>query len=361
MNDASSGSTPAEWAFCHRILPDVSRTFALNIPVLPPPLRDAVCCAYLLCRIADTIEDAPRLSAPARDGLYARLRLALEESTDRAAPAPLPHDWTAGLPRGYAELVRGSRDVFAAFRGLPAPHRAAIADCVRDMIDGMQRLGRANAPPAPRVTADSNDAAEAVRFVCDDFSALDDYCHCVAGTVGLMLTRLFRHELGDPPALRGEPALERGRRFGLGLQTTNIIKDHHDDLRRGVCFVPPECVRHGEPSLPLTEPGRVRLIRHALSHLDAAMDYVLCLPCDATGVRLFCLWALMLALGTLREAAASPSPKISRVEVAEILETGRRLAADDDQLRAWFAELRGAVVAALESAALRAAPCGAAP
>ena len=48
-----------------RILPHVSRTFALTIPQLPPALRTPVTNAYLLCRIADTIEDEPALSAGA--------------------------------------------------------------------------------------------------------------------------------------------------------------------------------------------------------------------------------------------------------------------------------------------------------
>jgi len=46
-----------------QILPQVSRTFALTIPQLPAGLRTAVTSAYLLCRIADTIEDEPALSA----------------------------------------------------------------------------------------------------------------------------------------------------------------------------------------------------------------------------------------------------------------------------------------------------------
>src|SRR3984957_10584340 len=46
------------------ILPHVSRTFALTIPQLPVGLRTAVTSAYLLCRIADTIEDEPALSPP---------------------------------------------------------------------------------------------------------------------------------------------------------------------------------------------------------------------------------------------------------------------------------------------------------
>ena len=47
-----------------QILPHVSRTFALTIPQLPPRLKVAVTNAYLLCRIADTIEDEPALSPP---------------------------------------------------------------------------------------------------------------------------------------------------------------------------------------------------------------------------------------------------------------------------------------------------------
>ncbi|MGH7690424.1 MAG: squalene/phytoene synthase family protein, partial [Gemmatimonadaceae bacterium] len=45
--------------FSREILPSVSRTFALSIRVLPGQLGAAVNCAYLLCRIADTIEDDP--------------------------------------------------------------------------------------------------------------------------------------------------------------------------------------------------------------------------------------------------------------------------------------------------------------
>ena len=43
------------------LLAKVSRTFALTMPQLPEPLVDWVGNAYLLCRIADTIEDEPSL------------------------------------------------------------------------------------------------------------------------------------------------------------------------------------------------------------------------------------------------------------------------------------------------------------
>ncbi len=57
-------SVSSDEVYQDQILPHVSRTFALTIPQLPPALSIPVTSAYLLCRIADTIEDEPALSAP---------------------------------------------------------------------------------------------------------------------------------------------------------------------------------------------------------------------------------------------------------------------------------------------------------
>src|SRR5215204_4691761 len=59
--------------FAREILPPVSRTFALSIRLLPGALGRAVRTAYLLCRIADTIEDEPRLPAPEKAVLFDEL------------------------------------------------------------------------------------------------------------------------------------------------------------------------------------------------------------------------------------------------------------------------------------------------
>ena len=50
-------------AYQNEILQHVSRTFALTIPELPDPLNKVVANAYLLCRIADTIEDDKSMAA----------------------------------------------------------------------------------------------------------------------------------------------------------------------------------------------------------------------------------------------------------------------------------------------------------
>src|SRR5438270_5262330 len=58
----SMASAISDAQYQDQVLPHVSRTFALTIPQLPEALRVPVTNAYLLCRIADTIEDEPALS-----------------------------------------------------------------------------------------------------------------------------------------------------------------------------------------------------------------------------------------------------------------------------------------------------------
>src|SRR3984957_5964332 len=86
-----------------RVLPQVSRTFALTIPQLPPALRCAVTNAYLLCRIADTIEDEPTLP-PAETRVYLdRFVAAVAGRGDAAQLArdlePRLSDWTLPTER----------------------------------------------------------------------------------------------------------------------------------------------------------------------------------------------------------------------------------------------------------------------
>ncbi len=53
----------ADELYQRSILESLSRTFALTIPLLPPNLEKVVGNTYLLCRIVDTIEDAPGIDA----------------------------------------------------------------------------------------------------------------------------------------------------------------------------------------------------------------------------------------------------------------------------------------------------------
>jgi farnesyl-diphosphate farnesyltransferase len=119
--------------------------------------------------------------------------------------------------------------------------------------------------------------------------------------------------------------------FAQGLQMTNILKDVWEDRSRGACWLPQEvCSRYGvelarlspEPHDPRFAAAMRELIGMAHGHLRNALEYTLLIPANEAGIRRFCLWAIGLALLTLRKINQNPKftagvqVKISRRAVA---------------------------------------------
>src|SRR5688572_25727605 len=108
--------TDSDRAFCQGMLPRVSRTFALCIRFLPPHLDYAVLVAYLLCRVADTIEDAIGLSPADKDRLLTHFRRCLDEGGPDAAP--LAAAFAAGQ-QDDEQLAARADAVLREYRQLP--------------------------------------------------------------------------------------------------------------------------------------------------------------------------------------------------------------------------------------------------
>ena len=96
---------------------------------------------------------------------------------------------------------------------------------------------------------------------------------------------------------------------------TNILKDVWEDRSRGACWLPQDVfTRHGvdlahvssEPYDPRFGAGFLELIGVAHAHLRNALDYTLLIPSKETGIRRFCLWAIGLAVLTLRKIVHNP-------------------------------------------------------
>ena len=91
---------------------------------------------------------------------------------------------------------------------------------------------------------------------------LDEYTYLVAGSAGEFWTRLcFRHL--PKFATRSETEmLGLAKRYGMGLQLINILRDAGADLRAGRCYFPNEELAAAtmEPSQILREPGRFQPI-----------------------------------------------------------------------------------------------------
>jgi farnesyl-diphosphate farnesyltransferase len=291
-------SVSSDEVYQDQILPHVSRTFALTIPQLPEGLRTAVTCAYLLCRIADTIEDEPALSPPETLDFLQRFSAVLKGEGDPKLLAqdigPRLSDRTLATER---DLVGNMDRVIGVMQRLNEPQRAAIRRCVELMCYGMPRF---QFSASVKGLARSTD--------------LDDYCYYVAGVVGEMLTDLFCDY--SPEIARNRPALSAiAASFAQGLQMTNILKDVWEDRSRGACWLPQEVfTRFGvdladvaaEPFDPRFAAGFRELVGVAHAHLRNALDYTLLIPGKETGIRRFCLWAIGLAVLTLRKIEHNP-------------------------------------------------------
>ncbi len=324
------------------MLPRVSRTFALCIRFLPPGLDYAVLVAYLLCRIADTIEDSVNLSPAEKDRLLGHFRSCLEPDGPDAGPLAVAF---AGAVAQDDRLAARADAVLREFRRLPAEQQGAVRPWVQEMCSGMAEFAR-RAGGAPG-------EIEALASVAE----LDRYCYVVAGTVGHLLTRLFRLHHGRGTAAQHQRLESLATSFGLGLQLTNIVKDLADDRRRGWSFVPRQLTR-----LAGIDPEQLQddahheagrrvmglLIDKANAHLRDALDYCIALPRSQYRIRLFCLTSLYFAVRTLRRARQDPrllepqhKVKISRAEVYRTVIVAHLIAPVDGLVRAYFRHLEG--------------------
>ena len=316
------------------ILEGVSRTFALTIPQLPAPLCDVVGNAYLLCRIADTIEDEPTLSAAQKQAfgeLFVEV-VAGGQTAERFVRGLTPLLSSAMLA-SERDLVANTARIIRISHGFSAVQRNALVRCVTVMSRGMAEFQR-------------NATAEGLT----DLSHLDRYCYHVAGVVGEMLTELFCDYSPEIRERRGE-LLPLSVSFGQGLQMTNILKDIWEDHRRGACWLPRDVFSSSGFDLRTLSTGRtgpefvaglLHLVAIARLHLANALRFTLLIPPHEVGIRRFCLWALGMAVLTLRRVHAHPSftesrqVRISRRSVRATVVVTNTLTRSDFALRMLF-------------------------
>jgi farnesyl-diphosphate farnesyltransferase len=333
----------ADKQFCNAMLPRVSRTFAICIRLLPPDLEHPVLIAYLLCRIADTIEDTTSLSAAEKQRLLERFSDCIQPAG--ADPAPLQEAFVS-YKDDDEQLASQADAVLREFRRLSEPRQTAIRPWVLEMCSGM----------ADFVSSPNSDDAGFVTSL-DTTEDLDRYCYYVAGTVGHMLTALFAQVTPPIPDDDFERMKALATSFGLGLQLTNIIKDVADDRQRGHNYVPRQlCLIAGIEPKDVQDGKYVHesrevvnaLVEKAQGHLCDALEYSLCVPGKQRGIRAFCLTSLFFAVKTLRltqqdDTVLDPNQKvkITRSSVRRTIITTGLIASNNALVKAYFRRLAG--------------------
>ncbi|MFT4880032.1 MAG: farnesyl-diphosphate farnesyltransferase [Salinirussus sp.] len=325
-----------EW--CYDTIGAVSRTFALTVEALEEPMAREVCVGYLVCRVADTVEDDPRIPPAEKAALlrtYDRT-LAPDTDTDGTEFRRQAKPWFPADPGPDWEVVANAPRVLGALDGLGPTTRARIVPPVREMVGGMATfVDRYADEPGLRVQT----APE-----------LEEYCQYAAGTVGTLVTSLVAAGADTPTTDR---LRETARSFGLLLQVVNVAKDAGGDYtEEDNVYLPAAWLEAaGVTPADLGDPAAAdrvapvieRATAHAETYLDDAQAWLEAMPEDR-GNRLSA-WATpyLLAVGTIRELTRRPADavregdvKVERAEVAAVLsafEAGAT-AADLGDLRA---------------------------
>jgi farnesyl-diphosphate farnesyltransferase len=220
----------------HDLLVRTSRTFALAIPLLPEPTRSGLAIAYLLFRVADTLEDAAHWSRDARIEALAELTRILRTHDPEEARVQSQH-WVSRdvtSEAGCRDLLVALPSLFAELNTWDEARRRIVLDHTARTADGMAQ------------TLAGSDEAGHVRIT--SLEGLQQYCYFVAGIVGELVTALFTHDakiLAPASTLEQHTATLRQheRAFGEGLQLVNILKDAINDADDGRVYLPPSVPR----------------------------------------------------------------------------------------------------------------------
>lgn len=257
-----------------QILKETSRTFYIPISRLPRGLQEAVASAYLCMRAIDEVEDHPDLDNATKARLLRRMSLNLQS----AIATSNADDFAVGL-HSPIPLPEVSHRIGEWALLAPNSISPRIWDATAAMADRMAYWAEQNWEITTEVE-------------------LDQYTFSVAGAVGLLLSDLWAWHDGT------QTNRSHAIGFGRGLQAVNIARNHRDDLKRGVNFMPQGWKEKD-------------IHRYARQNLKLADLYVQSLP---PGPALdFCKIPLTLAYGTI-EVMALGKEKLSRSDVMALVQ-----------------------------------------
>lgn len=354
MNDYANGFqlTTGQRKYLDQQLEGVSRSFAILIPYIEVPLRQYLAAAYLLCRVADNIEDSSQPPAWKKTRFDEFMALLQEPQGAAGQLAAWEKLAWPGLSADERQIMgaRGGLPLWQIYAMIPGPARSTVARWITVMAIGMRDLDEPDSHP---FFVKRNGVA-----VLETVVDYNEYCYYVAGTVGELASELVvqQYDLGPEVAVR----LQLGAAScGRSLQKTNIVKDFVEDRNRGFSYLPDTWLSQaGYAPLELRGAARewsAHVISDVLAELRDAVDYVLALPARAPGYRRASLLCLFPAYHTMLAAAKQQSAlftsahqvKISRLTMAQCISDSDKLLRKDEGIRNYCADMEAQIYAQL--------------
>ncbi|KAG6762898.1 hypothetical protein POTOM_033425 [Populus tomentosa] len=304
------------WAFCYSMLIRVSRSFSFVVQQLGTELRNAVCVFYLVLRALDTVEDDTSIPTDVKVPILIAFHRHIYD-----------RNWNFSCgTKDYKVLMDQFHDVSTAFLELGKGYQEAIEDITKRMGAGMAKFICKEGFNSFLIIHVNHQIAQAsissvflntewkMLCLCDairlshlqveTIDDYDEYCHYVAGVVGLGLSKLFHAaELED----LASDSLSNS--MGLFLQKTNIIRDYLEDINeipKSRMFWPREIwskyvnkledLKYEENSVKAVQCLN-DMVTNSLIHVDDCLKYMSALQEPA--IFRFCAIPQVMAIGTL--------------------------------------------------------------
>lgn len=229
-------------------------------------MQEPVALGYLVARLTDTIADASNLDAEVRREWLDKIRKRLQGQPGAFEKLADPVIDSV-VHKGEKALATRAPELFDWFEGLGPAERDHLGEVLLTILHGQ--------------TWDTTYFSDG-QAACQSEGDLVRYTYRVAGSVGEFWTKMGFTILGrgfsDPENASG--MLVSGRRMGQALQLINILRDLHEDLPAGRCYLPADDLKaagwdgEGMPDLSAIEPVFESWLSRCEEFLGESEDYV---------------------------------------------------------------------------------------
>ncbi|MCB0406977.1 MAG: squalene/phytoene synthase family protein [Bdellovibrionales bacterium] len=290
----------------------VSRSFAFCISHLKTPLKAWVGLTYLICRILDTVEDAPWQKTTDQMKQFEEFDQFLKSLPNKEILQNWRDQFPLEIPDGEKQLIEDSHIIFADLHRSPESIKGIISNMVLSMSRGMKHFS-------------DKKRNEKGHLKLVNLREVNQYCFFVAGVVGEALARLVAQI--EPQLKVAKNLLLDAHHFGLFLQKVNLLKDQLDDYQEGREFIF----------------DREQIYQSMNYNAYGAFRFLSSVPEKQREFRLFCAWSLFLGLASLPWLEIlnkhETTGKLPRKEAETIFSSVEKIIDDSSQLEVMFLSL----------------------
>ena len=300
--------------FCYAALGKVSRSFAVVIRQLPEDLKDAVCVFYLVLRGLDSVEDDMNIPVDQKTEMLLAFHNLCKQKGFKLD--------NVGDTEDYRQLMQHFGKVVNVYMGLNLGYRQVIDNICMQMGAGMHEF------TTKQVTTTAD---------------YDQYCHYVAGLVGIGLSGLFSASKHESAYLESQKVIANS--MGLMLQKTNITRDYFEDIPLGREFWPSEIWGNyanylhefrDNPESPQSLAALNHMVADALQHVPDCIAYMQMLKNPQ--VFRFCAIPQVMAMATLVKVYNNPQVFTENVKVRKGLAARLMVETNDMESLTYFLE-----------------------